>query len=47
MPRPLGRAQVLGVRGEGGLQRLRQVPQQVEAVGDLHRLGRPRRIPSA
>ena len=40
MPRPLDRAQVRGVRGERGLQRLGQVLQQVEAVGDLHRLGR-------
>ena len=40
MPRPLDRAQVLGVRGERGLQRLGQVLQQVEAVGDLHRPGR-------
>jgi len=28
------------VRREGGLQRLGQVLQEVEAVGDLHRLGR-------
>ena len=40
MPRPLDRAQVLGVRGERGLQRLGQVLQQVEAVGDLRRPGR-------
>ena len=38
--RPLDRAQAGGVRREGGLQRLRQVLQEVETVGDLRRLGR-------
>jgi hypothetical protein len=35
------RAQVASVGGEHQLQRLGQVLQQVEAVGDLHRLRRP------
>ena len=34
------RAKVLGMAGEHHLQRLGQVLQQMEAVGDLHRLGR-------
>jgi hypothetical protein len=41
LPAPLlGRAQVLGMGGEHHLQRLGQVLQQVEAVGDLNRRGR-------
>ncbi len=36
----LGRAQILGMGGEHHFQRLGQVLQQVEAVGDLHGPGR-------
>jgi hypothetical protein len=35
-PGPIGLAQLAGLGGEGQLQRLGQVPQQVEAVRDLH-----------
>jgi hypothetical protein len=40
VPGLLGGAQVASVGGEHQLQRLGQVLQQVEAVRDLHRLGR-------
>jgi len=47
MRRPLDRVQVLGARGEGGLERLGQALQQVEAVGVLRTApGAPRRAPS-